>query len=583
MINSFDKKCMPMTMLIYVLLPLSDLLFSVYLVRYFIESYEKGVNVPEFTFIMLLLLIFQIIVWGVESYYTEVFSLNSNLKISRGIYRKLFLKINSTQMKEMEGEEFFQKYYFVFNDCEERAEKYVEYLSIAVSSLVMLFTLVGIIVNSSPILFIFVVFPILFEMIIVPSLKKIVYEYDIAKKEEMRKADYTKRVMYFREYAKEIRTTRVWNVVWKQYNDCLKETKRLISKYGTKIAIRNVMIEYAYQVVAFLSLVVFVLHGIYNNSIELSSGIIIVTTYNQIVYSVKNIVDLVPEGYSQSFYIDAMFEFLRVDESLDTAQKADVGMIETIEFRNVSFAYDNEEYILNNINFKLKRGQKTAILGMNGAGKTTLIKLLIGQYEPDKGEILVNGINIKEINVDNYQKRISTVLQNFKVFATTIEKNIIEKSIENELELENFQNAVEKSGLSKKLAQLPKGSKTIISKEFDEEGINLSGGEMQKVAIARAIAKDAELLIMDEPTSALDPIAETNFYNMMEKNFLNNIVVYVSHNYSSALFADNIIFLSGGRISEMGTHSDLIEQNGEYSKMYKMQVKNFNRSRHEVS
>ncbi len=582
-INSIDKKRILITILLFILLPLSDLFFNVFILKYIIQGYEKGIPFEKFLFIMICLLVFQVVTWIVESYYSEWYSVNSNIRISNSLYKLIFRKMNSLQLQEIENTSFYEKYYFITNDCDSRISSFINYISNATSSFIMIITLAFIIADTDPILFVFVIFPVICEVLVVPSLKKIIYQYDVEKKEQLRRADYTKRVMYLRDYAKEIRMTRIWNVIWEQYKGYFENTKRLIEEYGVKIAIRQLLIEYSYQVLTFFAVIAYISFAVYRNTIELSNGIIIITTYNQIVYSIKNIVDLVAEGYSQSFYIKELLEFVRLD-SLDQSKKSiNIDKIETIEFRDVSFSYDKKIDVLKNISFKLVKGQKTAILGINGVGKTTLVKLLIGLYEPDSGEILINGICRKEMNLDTYQKKISTVLQNFKIFATNIEKNVIGKNIENKEDVGIFTDAIEKSGFVFKLGKLPKGSKTNITKEYDEEGAVLSGGEMQKIAIARAIAKKSDLLIFDEPTSALDPIAEADFYHMMENNFGNMIVTYISHNYSAALFADNIIFLSDGIITEMGAHSELVDLNGQYSALYKLQAANFSCGRNGVS
>ena len=243
----------------------------------------------------------------------------------------------------------------------------------------------------------------------------------------------------------------------------------------------------------------------------------------------------------------------------------------TIEFKNVSFKYPGQsEYALKNFSVKIYKGEKISIVGENGAGKSTFIKLLTRLYDPAEGEILLNSVNIKEIKYSEYLSVFSSVFQDFQLFAFTIGENITSLTPTNKADITQ---AAEKAGIHKRITELPNQYDTYLFKLFDDNGVELSGGEQQKTAIARAYFKDtAFVTILDEPTSALDPRAEYLLYNQFNDLIGDKTAFYISHRLSSSKFCDKIIVIDCGMLKEYGTHQELMNLNGSYSQMYKMQA-----------
>jgi len=253
-------------------------------------------------------------------------------------------------------------------------------------------------------------------------------------------------------------------------------------------------------------------------------------------------------------------------------QTLTVKNLPVIEFRNVSFRYPSmQEYILKDINITIPGGQHLSVVGLNGAGKTTFIKLLCRLYDVDEGEILLNGVNIKNYNYDDYIKELAVVFQDFMMFALSIRENI--RLGDWEKEEQEMEKICALSGLTQKVTSLPKGLDTQIYKYFDREGITPSGGEMQKLAIARALYKDAPLVILDEPTAALDPVAEYDIYRQFDTLIGGKTAIYISHRLSSCKFCDKIAVFADNTIKEYGTHEELTNQpDGIYAEMFKAQA-----------
>lgn len=275
-------------------------------------------------------------------------------------------------------------------------------------------------------------------------------------------------------------------------------------------------------------------------------------------------------------YLDPFMEFMSLpDEGQLGGDLKFEGDVETIEFRDVSFKYPgSDKLVLKDISFKINKGEKISIVGLNGAGKTNLVKLICRLYRPTKGQILINGHDIFEYEHKSYMKEIAAVFQDYKLFNFTIEENITCQEVDSDSQ--RAMELIEEVGLKETVENLPNGIKSLFGKAYDESGIEMSGGESQKVAIARALYKDASLVILDEPTSALDPLAEAEIYENFNNLVGGKTALYISHRMSSSVFCDRILVIDGGIISDFDTHENLMKKEDSlYYKLYKAQAVNY--------
>lgn len=241
------------------------------------------------------------------------------------------------------------------------------------------------------------------------------------------------------------------------------------------------------------------------------------------------------------------------------------------EFKNVSFKYPRaEKYALKNLNLKLKAGERLAVVGLNGAGKSTFIKLLLRLYEPTEGKILLNGVDISTYDLESYFNVFAPVFQDINLFALTFAENVSMES-HDQTNLQLVEEYTKNSGLEEKLKNLPNGLNTQMLKIIYDDGIDMSGGEKQKLALARALYKNSPVVVLDEPTSALDAIAESKLYQEFDKLIGGKTAVYISHRLSSTQFCNNVAMFMEGKMIEYGTHDSLMAQGGEYAKMFKIQ------------
>ncbi|MBR2884955.1 MAG: ABC transporter ATP-binding protein [Clostridia bacterium] len=298
------------------------------------------------------------------------------------------------------------------------------------------------------------------------------------------------------------------------------------------------------------------------------------TCIQKLLLNVNGLGSLLSEMHSNCKYIEDFFSYVDIPTemhygTIPTEKRMDNKY--DIEFHNVSFKYPNtEKYVIKNLNLKFKVGDRIAVVGMNGSGKTTMIKLLCRLYDPTEGYITLNGIDIQKYDYEDYLKLFSVVFQDFKLFSFSVGENVAASVDYDE---EKVWSSLEKAGMLERVKQMPKGLKTPVYKDFEESGVEISGGEAQKLAIARALYKDAAFVILDEPTASLDPIAEHEIYSRFNDMVKDKTAIYISHRLSSCRFCDRILVFDNGRLIQDGSHENLLENTGgKYSELWNAQA-----------
>lgn len=297
-----------------------------------------------------------------------------------------------------------------------------------------------------------------------------------------------------------------------------------------------------------------------------------ITFSSTIIQFGENLIGL----WQNSQFLVPYQEFMALKE--ETIEDGGVPMddtVETLEFRNVSFTYPKaEKPVLKNVSFAVKKGEKISIVGLNGAGKSTLVKLICRMYKADSGEILVNGRDIYDYDYLSYMNVISAVFQDYKLFNFTIEENI--SCRESGADEKRVNYLIDEVGMREKIDTLPEGIHSRFGKEYDGDGVELSGGQGQKIAIARALYKKASMVILDEPASALDPIAEAEIYEKFNSLVEDKTAIYISHRMSSSVFCDRILIIDGGTVSDFDTHENLMKKTDSlYYKLFTSQAENY--------
>jgi ATP-binding cassette subfamily B protein len=306
--------------------------------------------------------------------------------------------------------------------------------------------------------------------------------------------------------------------------------------------------------------------------------LVIINSISNVTYGILDFAGNFTDLADASLYLQNIRDFLAMPVQI--TERADALPVRrgNLEFCNVTFTYPGAaKPTIQNLSFTLADGEKLALVGQNGAGKTTIAKLALRLYDPDDGEILYGGVNIKDLRLADYRAAFAVVFQDFRNFAVSVAENVLLHP-EAPGERETVLDALDKSGFSEKLKRLPDGADTRLTREFDEQGVNLSGGEGQKLSIARIYAKQADIAILDEPTSALDPLAEYKMYENMMDACRDRSVLFISHRLSSAVLADRVLLLEDGSVAESGTHAALMAADGAYAAMFRMQAEKYRES-----
>ncbi|EJT6171132.1 ABC transporter ATP-binding protein [Clostridium perfringens] len=431
---------------------------------------------------------------------------------------------------------------------------------------------ISIVLFLSPWILLFLIINVLISYALTMRVKK--YEYSQKEKaaDKDRRTFYVFDTMYDFAYGKDIRIYDLKNILiekFKKFRGERIDISRDVQGKQLNVKIVDVVLLVIRECVVYGYLI----YNVLFTGMGIGDFTMYFSTINGFGDWMKGILDDLAYIKAQNMYLDDMREFLEI-KSEDKEKTRDIPIDSSyeIEFKNVSFKYPKtDKYIYKNLSLKIKKGQRLAIVGINGAGKTTFVKLLCRLYEPTSGEILINGVNIKDFSKEEYYKILSVVFQDIKTFAFTVAENVSLENLE-EVDREKVLHCIEKAGVGDKINSLQKGIDTSLLKILDGEGVELSGGENQKLALARALYKNGKIVILDEPTSALDAVAEYNIYKGFDELIGDKTAIYISHRLASTKFCDVIAFFENGEIVEYGTHEELLKKNGKYSDMFNIQA-----------
>ncbi len=562
------------------------------------NALDRGDSFREIAMIIIWYALFKLAHIGIQRGYHRVLKPIVHYRLNHKLHLELFEKTKEIDISCYDDPEFYNDFVWAMDEAAARAKKVVEDFCILISRAITLVTILGTLIAEDIDTIVIVIMLVMSIIGCVVNFvgTKVGYKHEKERKPLSRKQSYINRVYHLPDYAKEIRLSRADELLLREADENTEKVVKLQRRYGLKYFFIYGLFYNVGMEATQLGITIFMFTRLLDGAIAVGLFAASVGLIWRVQGTIGYFTETLMKFAEHSLYLEKYYGFLSYKPNVVGGGR-EAEEFGSLELKNVSFTYDfsnNPKYqwhksdhkkpanentgsadALKNIDLKIEKGEKIAIVGYNGAGKTTLIKLLMRLYDPTEGEILYNGVDAREYDLPKYREKIGCVFQDFKIFSSTIAENVMAGAYDEERDAETVAHSLSAAGFDEKLASLELGTGTMLTREFDKKGTNLSGGESQKVAIARVFARPYELWIMDEPSSALDPVAEYELNQSILKYAEAKTVIFISHRLSTTRMADRIYMFDSGHLIEVGSHDELMEQNGKYAEMFKLQAENY--------
>lgn len=561
-----------MTMLYEVLTNVYNILFTVVFFAYFVQCVIDQKPIGFMITVAGAVTICGLLVEAFGGWYRTIYIKQSDLKITCAIKTMIYEKVNTLDYKCYDDPEYYDNFVYSIGEI---PTKSTEILGDVFSALGMG---VGVVILMAFFWFVDVSIVVLSFFFLLLSLylgKRINQEVFLYTKRVIpyqRKLGYINRVLIQHEYAKELRITEVARPLRGMIKEGARGIRNLNQQQYKKVALLNAAsLLFGFGLTTCVATLIAVYKIVIQKTLSVAFYFPMISALAEFSYRSVAFVNSVNKLMANSLYIEKFRTFMAYEPRIVSIPDAvRPGKFEELEVRNVSFRYQSmSKDALHHINLNIKKGEKIALVGKNGSGKTTLVHLLLRLYDPDQGQLLYNGLDIRKLELEVYRDRFGIVFQDFNLYADTIRNNLfLGGESKNEEEISQI---IREFGLENKIRALPDGMDTQLTRELSEDGVLLSGGQSQALAICRIYLTDHDIFILDEPTSALDPMAEAKFFENIKNIAAEKTVLFISHRLSSAKIADRIYMMEDGEIVEYGTHAQLMELDQKYAEMFEIQ------------
>lgn len=549
-------------------------LISVIGVKYIIDTVESGENLESIFVAVGIIALIVIFSNAFTWVFREFFWNMERERVYYGLNKKLYAKARQLDEESYDNPDFYNNFILTIESSSDNIQNLLGLVRNYVGNIILLISIASVLLTIDPVCLVIILF---FIGVFSPISKKIgnlQMGRRIDNTRFHRRSDYFQRIFYLQDYCKEVRMNDISPLLIDRYNDAADDVIANQKRYFKKITGYYMLQESGIQIFGFMFVLplylgycVLVKNSLspgefvaaFNGAFSIASSINFLTVWAVAVFS------------ERGKMIEKYREFLKAEFKISDGEAvAEKGEPKELKIENLSFTYPgNDKPTLENINLTIKPHEKIALVGYNGAGKTTLTNLILRLYDPTQGRILIDGKDIRDCTVDSHRDRFAAVFQDFQLFSCNVGENV---ALDDTYDSDRVMDALGHSGFDKKLK---KGTETELLREFDDEGVMLSGGESQKVAIARAFYKDCPFVILDEPSANLDPVAEYNLNRAMSEASDNKTVIFISHRLSTTVHADRIYVMEKGRIIESGSHDELMKRNGTYAYMFNLQAEKY--------
>lgn len=548
---------------------------DIYFLKYIIEGLINGCGITYFIIVVSIKLGVLLITQCCDNiFYNYVFK-QSDIKIQKALALRLFNSVKNVKLERIDDPEYYDKYQKAISEVSGRVGGLLNYFTNIISTILNITSLVAIISSMNFALILISVVGMLVTVWANIVNTKNVYKADMSFVGVDRKVGYIQRLFYLPQYAKDIRRTKLPELLEQKYNETVSEQQALIKKHWPPIIAVAISGSWFYNVVNIGVGYLYLVINAINHVISIGDITSLSYAINQLSNNLLQISNIISQGIQHSLYIQNYCDMLKEFSESDiyyNMSDTEVPAYDNISLKNISFSYPAAtDRVVKNICLTINKGEHIAIVGENGSGKTTLIKLLCGLYDPSEGKITIGSIDYRDISFKKLSRLFGIVDQDFQHYAFSLADNISLQSDKDPIDYDKIAFSLDSVKLTDVVSCLKKGVQSIYSKEFDENGVDFSGGQLQRLAIARAIYSDAEIIVLDEPSSALDPINEKRLFDTIYEICEEKTLILVSHRLSCVKDVDRILVMANGTIVESGTHDELMHSGGKYAEMYRIQ------------
>lgn len=557
-----------------ILMNVPSRLISVIGVKYIIDVMTSGERVYRIFWavgIIAAVIIFsRVISWLFREFFWNV----EKEKCYFALNKELYEKAKSLDLESYDNPEFYNSFILTIESSSDNIQNLLGLIRNYFGNVVALISVASVLAAIDPLCLLIILVSIAVFMPLSKVIGNLQTQRQIENTRYHRRSDYFQRIFYLQDYAKEVRMNNIHPLLIDRYNDAADDVIKNQDKYWSKISLLYCIQEIGVQVVGIMLLMPLYLGYLVLVKQSITAGDF-VATFNG-AYSIAVSINFltvwaVARFEERAKIIEKYRGFLNAEPKIiDGENHASVTEPKEIKIENMSFTYPgSDKPTLSDINLTIKPYEKIALVGFNGAGKTTLTNLLLRLYDVSEGSIKIDGEDIRTVKTSEHRNRFAAVFQDFQIFSCNVGENVALDSTYNS---DDVKSALNHSGFDKKLKG---GTQTELLREFDDEGVMLSGGEAQKIAVARAFYKKCPYVILDEPSANLDPIAEYNLNRAMLEAAEDKTVIFISHRLSTTVNADKIYVMEQGRIIESGSHKELMSKNGTYAEMFNLQAEKY--------
>ena len=579
------RRAAPAYMIIDVILDLSwsviEFFSGSFLLKVVVDHLGKNGDPVTLTWFILGMFAIHITVFFAQQAFWQIYAPISQRRLTLAIKTALYTQMRRVELSCYENPAYYEKYVKAMNEAEDRAFNVLWSLERLFGQVFSLIANALLLWSIDPILMLFALIPFAVGFIR-GKRNKIAFKENNHIQKLAWKANYIQRGFYLQDYAKEMRLTGMSDKLLRDLDETTVEIERIKRRYGLRTAALDYTARVSHEVITVLGACLYAVHAtLVRGTVGVGDCIVVLNSVGSVSGYLQGLVTNLVSFHEHALYIENLRSFLDYEPKIKPNPEGTVARGGTIEVKGLRYRYEGAETdTLRDITLRIAPGEKIALVGQNGSGKSTFVKLLLHLYEPSEGSITMDGVPMGDHTLQSWRDTFKPVFQDYRTFALSVAENILMRPMRTDPAGEAadralVETALRESGAYDRVMKMPHGMDTMLTREFDDKGEVLSGGEAQKIALARVFASASPVVILDEPTSALDPVAEYQLFENMMQACADRAVVFISHRLSSAVPADRVYLFEGGRIVESGTHRELMERGGHYADMFHKQAESY--------